>query len=102
MSNDIVRLNLEITIPKKWVNKFLQMLDCMRWCGRAGASRCIGFYADGDGDFRPFNFKVDGEEVESNIKWHEFDHSWHPADNNDVPPPFKTKRSGVDFFFDRG
>lgn len=100
--SEIVKLNLEITIPKRWVNKFIQMFDCMRWCGKVGASRCLGFYADGDGDFRPFDFKVNGKEIKSDIPWHKFDKTLRTKEDQELPQPFKTKRDGVDFFFDAG
>lgn len=103
-----VKFTLEITMPKRWVKKFLQMLDCMRWCGRGGASRTVAFYADGDGDFRPFDFKVNGEEVKSDIDWWKHDKGWNPDPKKiycdppeEFPPPFKTRR-GIDFFFDAG
>lgn len=100
---EVVKLNIEITIPKRWLKKFIQMLDCMRWTGRGGASRTVAFYADGDGDFRPFDFKINGKEFKSNIDWWKYDTNWKPKDKYDdsIPPPFKTKRS-VDFFFDAG
>lgn len=99
---EMIKFNLEITMPKRWFSKFMQMLSCMKWCGDVGSSRTIAFYADGDGDFRPFNFKVNNKEVKSDIKWSEFDKSWTPKNEFDYDaPPFKTRRS-IDFFFDAG
>ena len=100
---EITKFNLEITIPIRWVKKFLQMLDCMRWFSRNGASRTIAFYADGDGDFRSFNFKLNREEVTSDINWWDYDKNWLPKNEYDdsIPPPFKTRRK-IDFFFDAG
>ena len=105
---ELVKFNLEITMPKRWVKKFLQMLDCMRWTGRGGASRTVAFYADGDGDFRPFDFKVNGNEVKSGIDWWKYDKNWNPDPKKiycdppeEFPPPFKTRRR-IDFFFDAG
>lgn len=103
MDNEMVKFNLEITMPKRWMKKFIQMLDCMKWCGDVGASRTVAFYADGDGDFRPFKFKVNGKELES-IKWHKFDNGLtkKQKENYDIVlPKFKTRRD-VDFFFDAG
>lgn len=95
-----VKFNLEITMPKHWTKKFFQMLDCMRWCGNVGASRTVGFYADGDGDFRQFDFKLNGEEVDGLVNWFEEEKTPLPDPNSDEPTPeFKTRR-GVDFFFD--
>lgn len=106
--SDLVKFNLEITMPKRWVKKFMQMLDCMRWCGRGGASRTVAFYADGDGDFRPFDFKVNGKEVKSDIDWWKYAKNWNPDPKKincdppeELPPPFKTRRK-IDFFFDAG
>ena len=100
--SDLVKFKLEITMPKRWIKKFIQMLDCMRWTGRVGSSRLIAFYADGDGDFRPFDFKINGKEFESKIKWSEHDKTWKPSDDYEIPPKFKTRRNEVDFFFDAG
>lgn len=94
-----VKFNLEITIPEKWLYKFMQMLDCMRWCSKVGASRAVSFYADGDGDFKHFDFKINGKEIKSDIPWNNFDKSWNQYQEN--TPPFKTKRN-IDFFFDAG
>ncbi len=106
--DDMVKLNLEITMPRRWASKFVQMLDCMRWCACAGASRTVAFFADGDGDFRPFDFKVDGEEVPKTTDWQRHDRDWNPDlkkincdPSEELPPPFKTRR-GVNFFFDAG
>lgn len=80
------------------------MLDCMRWCSNTGASRTVAFYADGDGDFRQFKFKINGEELKSDIKWHEFDKGLSKEQKENwevVLPKFKTHRD-VDFFFDAG
>ena len=108
MSREMTKFNLEITIPTQYVNKFLQMLDCMRWCGKVGASRVVAFYADGDGNFRPFDFKIDGKEIKSDINWCDFDKDWNPDPKKincdppqEFPPPFKTRRK-INMFFDAG
>lgn len=103
--DDQVKFNLEITMPRRWVTKFLQMLDCMRWCGNVGASRTVGFYADGDGDFRPFDIKVNGEDLKAE-DWEKHDKDWNPDKvtryaPQEPPPQYKTWR-GIDFFFDAG
>ena len=37
----------------------------MEFCGKIGHSSLIGFYSDGDGDFRPkFKIETDFEKVE--------------------------------------
>lgn len=105
--DDKVKFNLEITMPRRWVTKFLQMLDCMRWCSGVGASRTVAFFADGDGDFRPFNFKVDGKEIPCSANhWEKHDMDWNPDKvthyaPQEPPPPYKTRR-GINFFFDAG
>lgn len=103
-----VKLHLEITMPKRWARKFLEMLDCMRWCSSVGASRTVAFRADGDGDFRPFSYKVDGKEIPHAPAgyWERHDREWNPDGATrhapqEPPPPYKTWR-GVDFFFDAG
>ena len=85
MSENIT-LNLQISIPKRWVNKFLQMLDCMKWCGNVGASRTVAFYADGDGDFRP-KFKI-------NTEWEKTPGIWRK--DRDRPLP------GMEVYYDAG
>jgi hypothetical protein len=103
MDNEMVKFNFEITMPKRWMKKFIQMLDCMRWCSNRGSSRVIAFYADGDGDFRPFDFKVNGKELKRTINYSKVDFDFNPPDQDPpvIPPPFKTRRK-VDFFFDAG
>lgn len=100
--SESVKFNLEITMPKRWVKKFMQMLDCMRWCGKVGASRVVGFFADGDGDFRPFDFKVDGKEIERLVNWYEVDRIPFPKDGSSEPRPEFKKNTKADFFFDAG
>lgn len=101
--SQLVKINLEITIPKRWIKKFVQMLVCMRWCSRRGSSRVVAFYADGDGDFRPFDFKINGKELKTKIDFSKADFDFNPPDQDPpvIPPPFKTRRK-IDFFFDAG
>ena len=94
-----VKFNLEIVIPERWMNKFIQMLDCMRWCSNVGASRTLGFYADGDGDFSGFDFKFQGNSVDKIQDWEKIDKD--SVDNKKCLPPFHTNRP-VNFFFDAG
>lgn len=44
---------IEVTMNERWVNDFCSMLHWMQSCGNLGHSSLVGFYADGDGDFRP-------------------------------------------------
>ena len=100
-----VKFHLEITMPKRWTPQFIEMLDCVRWCAEHGASRTVAFYADGDGDFRPFDFRVADFDIER-LDWRKHDGEWSldkavryaPQES---PPPYKTWR-GIDFFFDAG
>jgi len=45
-------------MSERWVNDFCSMLNYMQSCGRTVHSSIVGFYSDGDGDFRP-EFKID-------------------------------------------
>ena len=45
------------TMEERWVDHFCSMLKYMEDMGKIGHSSIVGFYADGDGDFRPkFDF----------------------------------------------
>lgn len=55
-----VTFNIQVTMEERWVNDFCSMLKWMESCGNLGHSSLVGFYADGDGDFRP-KFKIDRE-----------------------------------------
>ena len=52
--------NIEVTMNERWVDNFCSMLKYMEHCGNIGHSSLVGFYSDGDGDFRP-KFKIDTE-----------------------------------------
>ncbi len=45
--------NIKCTMEERWIDSFLSMLRYMEACGKIGHSTLIGFYSDGDGDFRP-------------------------------------------------
>ena len=53
-----VTFTIEVTMRERWVDDFCSMLKYMEGCGRGGHSALVGFYADGDGDFRP-QFVID-------------------------------------------
>lgn len=55
-----ITFNIKVTMKDRWVNDFCTMLKYMERCGNIGHSALIGFYADGDGDFRP-EFEIDRE-----------------------------------------
>lgn len=53
-------ITITATMEERWVDYFCSMLECMEGMGNIGHSCAIGFYADGDGDFRPkFNFDTE-------------------------------------------
>ena len=55
---------IEVTMNERWINDFCSMLNWMQSCGNLGHSSLVGFYADGDGDFRPkFNINTDWEKT---------------------------------------
>lgn len=49
---------IKCTMNERWIPEFLAMLNTMEHFGKIGHSGLIGFYADGDGDFRPI-FETD-------------------------------------------
>lgn len=51
--NKQVIFNIKVTMNERWVDDFCSMLEAMDRNGRIGHSSMVGFYADGDGDFRP-------------------------------------------------
>ena len=57
MANNI-SFNIKVTMNERWVNDFCSMLKWMESCGNLGHSSIVGFYSDGDGDFRP-RFEID-------------------------------------------
>jgi len=59
MSNNVT-LNIKVTMKERWVDDFLSFLRYMETCGNLGHSAVLGFYSDGDGDFRP-KFEFDRE-----------------------------------------
>ena len=52
MSNEVT-FSITVTMNDRWVDDFCSMLKWMEFCGNIGHSSFVGFYADGDGDFRP-------------------------------------------------
>lgn len=63
-----VELNIKVTMNERWVNDFCSMLKWMERCGNLGHSSLVGFYADGDGDFRP-RFTFDREFEQTHGIW---------------------------------
>lgn len=55
---------IECEIPERWVDEFCSFLKHLERNGSQGHSALVGFYADGDGDFRPrFNIHTDYEKT---------------------------------------
>lgn len=63
-----VTFNIRCTMNERWVNDFCSMLQWMQNCGNFGHTSIVGFYSDGDGDFRP-KFEVDREYQETEGYW---------------------------------
>lgn len=66
--NKQVEFNIKVTMNERWVNDFCSMLKWMEACGKMGHSSIVGFYADGDGDFRP-KFEIDCDYEETKGFW---------------------------------
>lgn len=50
---------VECTMEERWVPEFYAFLNRMQQDGVLGHSELLGFYSDGDGDFRPkFKFSI--------------------------------------------
>lgn len=57
--------NIKVTMKERWIPYFCSMLLEMQRNGKIGHSGIIGFYSDGDGDFRPkFEFDTEFERVD--------------------------------------
>ena len=58
------KFNIEVEMEERWIPYFMSFLKHMQYDGNIGHSELLGFYSDGDGDFRPkFTFSIDGETV---------------------------------------
>lgn len=60
--------NIKVTMNERWIDDFCSMLEWMEHCGNVGHSSLVGFYADGDGDFRP-KFEIDTEYCQTDGIW---------------------------------
>lgn len=63
-----VTFDIKVTMNERWVDDFCSMLNWMQSCGDLGHSSIVGFYSDGDGDFRP-KFEIDREYEKKNGFW---------------------------------
>ena len=72
MESEDVTFSVQCTMRRRWVSHFLGMLKLMQSLGNTGSSRCIGFFSDGDGSFRPefqvFEVTQDGFALEPSSK----------------------------------
>ena len=50
--------NIECSMEERWISEFYSFLKELEHNGHIGHSQMVGFYSDGDGDFRP-SFKMD-------------------------------------------
>lgn len=59
------RFTIDCEMSERWVNDFCSFLRQLEYNGNIGHSSLVGFYADGDGDFRPrFSINVDYTKTE--------------------------------------
>ena len=55
----VKEFNINVKMEERWIPYFQSMLMSMQQLGVLGSSRLLGFYSDGDGDFRPrFEFDI--------------------------------------------
>ncbi len=97
-ATDNVTMNFTVTVRKRWAVQLIGMLNTMQSLGSMGSSRMIGFYADGDGDFRP-KFSIEGEPI-----WDKETQSkgnWALAGANTITS-LPESRPTVDVWFDAG
>ena len=97
---ELVKVKLEFTISKRWIKKFIEFLNCLRWCGDVGASRVVAFYSDGDGDFVIKDMKLNGIDITKDINFSEVDRK-PVLDEDGNLNKYRTERK-IDFFFDAG
>ena len=72
-------------MEERWIDHFMSMLYMMQNYGNLGHSGILGFYSDGDGDFRP--------KFISDIEWNKVE----PFEPNDRPT-----LSGIEYLYDAG
>ena len=58
------KFSIDCEVPERWVDYFCSFLKHLECNGSIGHSALVGFYADGDGDFRPkFNIQTKYEKT---------------------------------------
>ncbi len=53
MKYETKEFTIKCKMNERWIPHFLGMLKRMEYLGNLGSSRWVGFYSDGDGDYRP-------------------------------------------------
>lgn len=100
-ANDIdnVTISFNITVRKRWVPSLIGMFRAMQSFGNIGSSRMIGFYSDGDGDFRP-KFEIEGTPLwdKENQKYSE----WGELAADSLDKIYSDSKPTVDVWFDAG
>ena len=84
MCNMKKTFSITCSMEERWIDTFMSMLNKMESNGNLGHSEIIGFYSDGDGDFRP--------EFTSDI-------SWNKVECIDIERP---TLSGLGILYDAG
>lgn len=83
--------NICVNMEERWIPYFKSFLSYMQKMGSIGHSGLVGFYADGDGDFRPkFDFdipinNVNGILKETLLKNHKNDYNQITTSFNIIP-----------------
>ena len=49
----MIRITINADIPERWLNDFFTFLKRMEANGSVGNSEMLGFFSDGQGDFKP-------------------------------------------------
>lgn len=61
----VKEFNINVKMEERWIPSFQSLLITMQKMGIQGSSGLLGFYSDGDGDFRPrFEFDIPVTTVE--------------------------------------
>ena len=95
---DEVTVHFTITARKRWIRQLLGMFKTMQEFGSLGTSRVLGFYSDGDGDFRP-KVAVNGQDLWNKEfgKWTQ----WGQESANRITT-LPESRPKAEFFFHAG
>ena len=79
-----IEFTVKCKMNRRWANQFLSMLRYFEDMGAIGHSCRVGFYANGDGDFRPeFTTDFDWDIVEPVYTFCGYNEVTYDADNFD-------------------